>query len=266
MNCEEFQERLPESLAGSLSGTGRPEFHAHAAECAACRAEEENMRRLWGLLGALEVEQPRPAMRERFYDSLAAYRNGLAAQPAQPKRGGGWMFFGRPMAWQTAWSLAVLVLGLTAGYLLTARSKDAAEIAHLQQEVVTMRQMVALSLLQQQSASDRLRGVDWSVRAPESDTQVLNALLYAVNHDGNVNVRLAAVDALRRFSANPAVRNGLDQSLTRQESPLVQIAMIDLLVDLRDPQAPRAFRGLVHNASANEDVRERAQWALRQMR
>ena len=62
-----------------------------------------------------------------------------------------------------------------------------------------MRQMVALSLMQQQSAGERLRGVSWAYRVESSDTEVLSALLYTVNNDQSVNVRMAAVEALARL-------------------------------------------------------------------
>ena len=50
--------------------------------------------------------------------------------------------------------------------------------------------------MQQQSASDRLRGVNYAYRVEQSDPEVLGALLTTVNHDPSVNVRLAAVDAV----------------------------------------------------------------------
>ena len=53
-----------------------------------------------------------------------------------------------------------------------------------------------LSLMQQQSAGERLRGVSYAYQAPASDTEVLSALLATVNQDESVGVRLAAVDAL----------------------------------------------------------------------
>ena len=90
-----------------------------------------------------------------------------------------------------------------------------------------MRQLVALSLMQQQSASDRLRGVSWAYRAEPSDREVLGALVTAVNHDANVNVRLAAVDALRRFSASPETGRAALQSLSKQTTPIVK-AMVKL--------------------------------------
>ncbi len=71
-----------------------------------------------------------------------------------------------------------------------------------------MRQLVALSLLQQQNASDRLRGVNYAYRVEQSDPQVLSALLTTLDHDSNVNVRLAAVDAVRNFTDSPVGRKG----------------------------------------------------------
>ena len=69
-------------------------------------------------------------------------------------------------------------------------------MAQLRGQVENLRQMVALSMLQQQSPSARMRGVTYSEKIAQPDPQVLDALLQAVNHDSNVNVRLSAVDAL----------------------------------------------------------------------
>jgi HEAT repeat protein len=136
----------------------------------------------------------------------------------------------------------------------------------LREEVTHTRQLVALSLLQQQSASERLKGVDWSNRISQPDPQVLSALLHTVNYDSNVNVRLAALDALRQSASNDTVRLGLVESLDRQTSPMVQIALIDVLVDIRDQQASTALKDLTQEAGLNPEVRDRAQWALEHLK
>ena len=128
-----------------------------------------------------------------------------------------------------------------------------------------MRQMVALSLLQQQSASERLRGVSWAYRSEPTDGKVLDALVTAVNHDTNVNVRLAAVDALRTFAGSPVARQAMVESLSRQEAPLVQVALIDWLVDVNDRNAAGGLRELASGASVNDGVKQRAQWALERL-
>jgi HEAT repeat protein len=125
--------------------------------------------------------------------------------------------------------------------------------------------MVTLSLLQQQNASDRLRGVNWSYRVEPSDPEVLGALLTTVNRDPNINVRLAAVDALRKFSDSPVGRKGLVQSLGKQDSPLVQIAILDQIVDVREKTASPSIKFLLSKQDLNPDVKQRAEWALRQI-
>ncbi len=99
----------------------------------------------------------------------------------------------------------------------------------------------------------------------QPDPQVLSALLHTVNYDQNVNVRLAALDALHQSASNQMVRRGLTESLDRQTSPMVQIALIDLLVDIREREAADAVKDLMQEAGLNPEVRERAGWALRQL-
>ena len=107
------------------------------------------------------------------------------------------------------------------------------QLAALQDELAATRQTVALSMLQQQSASQRLEGVSWSTRLPEPDPKVMAALFHTLRFDNSVDVRLAALDALSRYAGRPEIRSELLDVLQNQQSPLVQIALIDLLVDLR---------------------------------
>ncbi len=125
-----------------------------------------------------------------------------------------------------------------------------------------MRQMVALSLLQQQSASERLRGVSYAVQAPPNDTEVLSALLKTVNQDPNVNVRLQAVDALRQFGSSPVTRTAIAQSIAKQDAPLVQIQLIDLLVDLKDKDSSGELAKISTDEKIDAAVRQHAKWAL----
>jgi hypothetical protein len=261
MTCDQVKEHIADYLAGALSRTEAEELDEHFAQCAACKQEAAALSETWEMLGLLEQEQPSAQLRPRFYESLEAYQQGLkAAAPAPAKR----RFF--DWGWQGwAWSAALLVAGLGAGQWLGQRDRGRADLAGLQDEVHHMRQLVTLSLLEQQSASERLRGVDYSSRVDQSDTQVLSALLHAVNHDPNVNVRLAAVDALRKFAGNPSVKGTLDQSLVKQDSPLVQLALIDFIVDERDKGALPSLTALERSPTADKNVKEKALWGLSQL-
>jgi hypothetical protein len=255
MNCEEARTQFVDYWRGTLENAGG-EFDDHLASCERCRAEAQDLKDLWGTLGSMPEEDPSLGMRTRFYDSLRSFRQ----QEAERRQRFWWV---RHPAFQAACAVAILVIGVAAGYL--ARGRDTVEVSQLRGEVYNMRQLVALSLLQQQSASDRLRGVNFAYRVEQSDPQVLSALLTTVNHDPNTNVRLAAVDALRNFTDNPIGRKGLVQALAKQESPLVQIAIVDQIVELHEKSAAPAVQFLLASENLNPEVKQRAQWALKQL-
>ncbi len=96
------------------------------------------------------------------------------------------------------------------------------------------------------------------------EPQVVNALLETVNYDDTVDVRLAAVDALRRLSVEPAVCSQMASALGRQDSPLVQIALIDAIADHRTPEVVAAIRAIANLQSINPAVRTHAQAVLTQ--
>jgi HEAT repeat protein len=125
--------------------------------------------------------------------------------------------------------------------------------------------MVAISLQKQQSASERLRGVSLTSQVSRPDPEFLATLIHTLNYDPNVDVRLAAVDALSRFAEEPAVRDGLVRSLPKQDSPMVQISLIDLLVQLHERQSIEVLKQLTNDANQNQQVRQRAQWGLQKL-
>ncbi len=87
----------------------------------------------------------------------------------------------------------------------------------------------------------------------------------AVSHDSNVNVRLAAIDALSKVATHPGVVDSLTRSLPRQDSPMVQAALIDYLVDAHDRQAVGMLRQLASRPDLNPAVLERTHFALQQL-
>ena len=155
------------------------------------------------------LRKPSVALRPRFQEMLAAYQAGVAATrpPARmPRR---WFAFPVP-AWAAA-TACVAVLTLSVAALnRSPHTPQTTEFSQLKGELEGMRQMVTLSLLQQQSAGARMRGVNYSYQMERPDPQVEAALLYAVNHDANVNVRLSALDALQKFAASPTVSRAVD--------------------------------------------------------
>lgn len=280
MKCEQVNELIADYLAGRLDSRSRAEFDAHLADCANCREEAGDLVEVWNKLSSLPEEQPSRALDRRFHTMLAAYREGMEqANPAALASTAGsrgrffeWLWPMRP-AFQFSFALMLFGLGLLTGPWIarlgggdgqTAGKRDPS-LAQLRDEVSSLKQLVTLSLLQQQSAIERLRGVESTQDLERPDTQVLVGLLRALDSDANVNVRLAAVDALEQFARRDVVKKGLLDSLRRQSSPLVQIELINLMVKLKEPESIPAIKALLQNGATNKTVRERARWGLEQL-
>ncbi len=265
MKCEEIGELLPDYLQGSLKAEQDDLVERHVAECADCREEVA----IWKKLSLLPVEQPSKGSRERFEAMLQAYQTGRSDRAAsgveREKRGSLWSWLRSPVG-AVAWSAALLVIGIIGGSYFGNRpvrsntSQD--EIVAIRAELTNMKQMVVLSMLQQQSASERLQAVSYSRREDQLDPQVMSALVHTLRYDGSVDVRLAALDALSRHGAQPQVHKGVVDALQEQQSPLVQVALIDLMLEWRDPDAAQRLRNFVQTPNLNPAVKQRADWAL----
>jgi hypothetical protein len=182
----------------------------------------------------------------------------------------GWWprWFSQPVA-QAGLAAAMLFVGVIVGGLgrpaAPPSQPAAADLVDLRRELHDMREMLTLSLMQQQSATERLRGVSGSSQIEQPGTEIVRALLDTLMHDPNVNVRLASVDALRRFASQAVVRQATIEALGETSFPLVQIALIDFMVETKDKSALDALRRLSEDAMANEAVRGRAAWGVQQL-
>ncbi len=268
MNCERVAELLPDYLQGNLGHDLDDQLEDHFHECANCAQEVA----LWKELAQLPIAQPSAALRANFEAMLGAYREGRRQQSRAASRAfgawsgwtaGDWL---RPAIAGVLAALALLVVGFFAGRYGTAANapqvQAQAQLAEMRTELGNMRQLVVLSMLQQQSAAERLQGVSYSTKVAHSDPQILAELLHTLRYDPSVDVRLAALDALSRHGNQPQVRSGLLDALQPQQSPLVQIALIDLLVELHDAGARGQLQRFQQDLHVDPSVRERAAWAL----
>jgi hypothetical protein len=257
---------LPDYWQGALQEPDAEFVVAHLKVCTACH----ELVALGEGLAELPPEQPSPALRERFHAMLDAYEEGRGEAshflPRAWPPGRNWMWT-RPTVAISAAAVLLVAVGFMAGRYLgggeVARSQQ--EIAGMQSELTNMRQLMVLSMLQQDSASQRLQGVNWSRRQPKADPQILGALLHTLRYDSSVDVRLAALDALSRYGDQTQVRQGLTEALESQQSPLVQVELIDLLVAWRDHSALDQLHKIEQDKSVDPAVRERARRAIDQL-
>ena len=267
MTSEQLRQMIPEYLAGRLGPAETEFFEAEMRTNAELQIEVEELRPTWQSLGAIPAPQPSAALRARFYQRLHDLQSGRS--PAV--RGGfAWWKPGLSgLVRQIAVVLALFCAGMYAGRLTMSGSGSGAsngDASQLRAEVQSLRETVALSMIDRQSPASRLEAVSWGSQVEHPNRDLMGALISTLEHDANTNVRLAALDALEKFSNEAQVRQVLVDALAHQDSPLVQIALIDALVHMRERGATGEFRKLSRESDANAAVRQRAQWALDTMK
>ena len=273
MRCEDTSAKLADALAGTLTDAERQALESHALACPACREELEGAREMWQRLGRMRAAEPdTQAMRARF-DAMMADAAAVvgtlptaSAAPSARTRSSRWMRRHRTVRplLQAAAAAILVVVGIQLGRQMSppTLAVTAPDVTALRDEVRDLRQMVTLSLMQQQSVTERLKGVSWSSQLDQPGNEVVSALIDTLMRDANVNVRLASIDALRRFAEREFVRSAAVRALDSQSSPLVQMALIVFVVETQDRAALESLRRLSRDGEANEAVRARASWGI----
>ncbi len=267
MTCDFAHQQLAAYLAHELPAAAHAALEAHVASCPACQAELLATQRVWHALGRLPVPEPSARLRPEFYAMLAAFE----AAPAPTHSGAGlWQWLRafplpRP-ALRLAYSLSLLGLGMGAGYWLHTPPRpteaDQPQVAALAAQVGQLRQVLLLTLLENSSATERLRAVSYTKELPTPTTRVVSALLSTLNQDANVNVRLATLEALAPLAHDPAVRLGLVHALPHQTSPLVQVALADLMAQLQERRSVPPLRALLQRADLDATVKNKLEQTI----
>jgi hypothetical protein len=267
---------LPDFLAGTFDEMDRTAIQSHLQSCSSCRQEFESLSTLWNTLGVLPEAKPGPQVRQRFNAMLAAYEQGIrhasSRVPLLTRLDSliSRLWPQRPVL-QFGIAIFMLIIGGIVGSRMDrtpepiATTQTSVEIAQLHGEVQTIRGMLAVSLMQQQSASDRLKGVNMGSGIVEKDPRVTKSLLDALQYDPSVNVRLAALDALEGAMDESDVRKTLVASLPQQSSPLVQLAMVELVVETRDKGSLDVLNKMERNPKLNDIVRKKIQQGIKQL-
>ncbi len=278
MNCQRVTELFIDYQDGTLPPDEAVQMRAHLASCPTCQREWSALQEITRKLDQLPVPAPSPRLRENFYALLETHRRDAdAPSPFALAKSRLDRFFAallpaQPVA-QFAFSLALLAAGLFAGARLlhpvpAALPDDTAkqELAELRAQVNSMNRLVTYSLLQQKSTSDRLQGVLATMDLRNPDRKILTDLVGALAFDPSLNVRLSAVEALAPHAQEEVVRAGLLAALPRETAPLVQMAMIELLANVRETEAAPLFEQLSRDTQADQNVREAAKRALATLR
>lgn len=155
-----------------------------------------------------------------------------------------------------ALAAGLIVVGFISGYWLQSPFHRN-EVSALTEQVGELKEMMMLSLLEKESASQRLKAVSLTSDMTEVSTAVTDALITTLNQDENVNVRLAALDALKLYVNDSHVRTRLIESIAIQDSPLVQVALAELMVAIQEKKSVDALKKLLNKEGTPQEVKNK---------
>ena len=159
-------------------------------------------------------------------------------------------------------AVSLVAISVMIGRELETGSREKSQLAELKQEMEETKSLVLSSLKNTTSASARLNGVNVAYEKESVSEEVIQVLIKTMNEDENVNVRLAAVKALAKFSAEPGVTQALVDALGNQKEALVQIALINLMVELEEKGALLRLEKIIEDERTLDAVKDEAHMAV----
>ncbi|HEY4326662.1 MAG TPA: HEAT repeat domain-containing protein [Mucilaginibacter sp.] len=128
------------------------------------------------------------------------------------------------------------------------------------------KQVVFASLNNMESSASRINAVSGAATLKNTGNDVVDALVTTLNTDPSANVRLAALDGLARFYREEYVRKKLVASLKKQQDPLVQIALIELLTRMKESGILTELDKLVNDDKTLQAVKDCAYSGIYRLR
>jgi hypothetical protein len=265
MKCEDAESAMIDYLDNTLEKARREEVEKHLETCERCLDELKDFQQILHTVDSTEMEQPDETLRINFYHMLHGEMNKQVMknqeQPILPisvRRSLPWI----KIAAAIALLLAGTFIGLTLRFVIN-RHQEAEQVASLKTEMQSMKELMMLNMLKQESPSQRIQAVNYTDDIQAPDIKVLNALTETLNNDKNINVRMAAAYSLAKYADRQSVRDSMVASLSRQTEPIMQVVLMNILVEKRESTAIKPIQKIMSDEKAMKEVKDVAQKGLK---
>lgn len=256
MSCTEIENKMLAFVERSLPVAEMQKIEAHLPSCESCSKALAETRSLLNAMEKVEQKEPSASLHQGFQEMLEKEKQlqKTVRTLREPS-----------FNWKTAFQIAASLLLLIAGYSIGRYSNAQAtseQISSLREESELLKQNVMLALIDNRSASKRIQAVNYTEEISAPDSRTLEALIDRMQYDGNINVRLAAAEALSRFSENKQVKDAFIESLTIEKDPNIQIAIIQFLVKAQDQRARVPMQQLLKQTETPNYVKDQVNAGL----
>lgn len=256
---DKYEQLIAEYLAGELDIEGKKKLEVLIAEGKIDFVEFREVEEIHEGLNDLSVPKPTETMGERFYTMLEEEKrsNSIGFKQLLLDQ------LGRLIESLTlprmAYALVLIFIGVFIG---SWSDQNGSEIDQLSQEMQSLKEIMMVNMLEGSSATDRLKAVNISTELPNPDMEAVNALLFTLNNDPSVNVRVQTIEALKRWGDNERVRQGLVHSIATQESPIVLIELADAMTELELRSSAKEFEKVLEERKLDYNVQQKLQSSI----
>ncbi|MFA8435854.1 MAG: HEAT repeat domain-containing protein [Marinifilaceae bacterium] len=260
MKCNNIQDLLIAYQENTLEEQQRTLVEEHLTECVTCRKEYHLASQLLDDMNEVSDEQPGPEMKMDFYQMLEQEKRrpkAIQFHPNQKDERVRSRNFGEFLKYAAA-VVIIFGSGILLGKNLGQHNANSVEIARMETELQCMQQNLTLATLKQPTTSQRLKAVNVLEEQIQADDKILAILVQTLQSDANVNVRMAAANALTKYSHNELVRNAFLDALKHQEEPSIQITLINILMKIQDNRAKQLFKEIMTNDNTLPVVKQMA--------
>ncbi len=259
---EALMMKMMDYLSGQMPAAEQHAFEQLLAEHPEYSQELLELKQMMAVVeqhDQLAVPEPSAQMDQRFYAMLdqESKQSNQASSSWWPSM---WSWLQLPQVRKLSYGFSFMVVGVFLGhYLHLLNNQSSIEAERLAIKDQQIQALTVLSLLDMPSVNKRLMAVNLASMSEQPDAAIVDAMLATLQQDSNINVRLEALDVLAAYASNldqdDAIRAGLVNSINYQESPMVQIALANLMLQLNEKQAVEPIQQLLKQPELIEPVR-----------
>jgi hypothetical protein len=154
---------------------------------------------------------------------------------------------------------AMLGLVIVVGFNLNSAAtfnESSSGLANLQHEVSSLNTMLAISLLDKSSASERLSGVAYSRSSDVTNPVLQGKLVELIQSDKSTSVRLAVLNRLQEMKSIEKYSEQLLLIINNESNVLVQISLCRLLLSNGSSETITQLKELLSTTNLSPEVRE----------
>ncbi|HET6558921.1 MAG TPA: nickel insertion protein [Prolixibacteraceae bacterium] len=244
MKCEDVKFELPEYIDGKLDEKTTGAVRSHLEICDDCRKLYSEMNSFLTFTASFPEEKAPEGMKDEFMklfeEEMPQKQRKMVMVPA-------WM--------KVAAMIVVALVTYSTGYYM-GTEKGEEKTQQLEVALNQTRQQVLLAGLKEYTGPQKIQAVYNISQSGLSGDALVDALVNTMNSDRNVNVRLAAINALSgMMKDNEKVKKELIRSLSLQDNALLQISLIQVLTESGVKEAKAEIESIVENEKTDENVK-----------